>query len=55
MASRQKTIVLILVTVFVAGSGQALHTGVGVMQMDRAMSPLQDAHAMLRSRTIRLP
>ncbi len=29
MASRQKTLVLILVTVFVAGSGEALHTGVG--------------------------
>ncbi len=29
MVSRQKTLVLILVTVFVAGSGEALHTGVG--------------------------
>jgi len=29
MASNQKTMVLILVTVFVAGSGEALHTGVG--------------------------
>ena len=29
MASRQKTLVLILITVFVAGSGEALHTGVG--------------------------
>lgn len=29
MASRQKILVLILVSVFVAGSGEALHTGVG--------------------------
>jgi len=29
MASRQKIIVVMLVSVFVAGSGQALHTGVG--------------------------
>ena len=29
MASRQKTLVLILVSVFVAGSGEALHSGVG--------------------------
>ena len=29
MASRQKILVLILVTVFVTGSGEALHTGVG--------------------------
>ncbi len=29
MASRQKTLILILVTVFVAGSGEALHSGVG--------------------------
>ena len=29
MASRQKTLILILVTVFVAGSGEVLHSGVG--------------------------
>ena len=29
MASRQKTLILILVSVFVAGSGEALHSGVG--------------------------
>ena len=54
MASRQKTLVLILVSVFVAGSGEALHSGVGGNRMAKVRFPSLGAPVMQRSQTILL-
>jgi len=54
MASRQKTLILILVSVFVAGSGEALHSGVGGNANGQARFPSLGAPVMQRSQTILL-